>query len=84
MAVDECTPRRYAPRVTFTDKDIKGLKDMKVGDTHSITIKAKLVALRKDEYGWDDEENRPLEGTFKVVLVDNKNIEPNYDDDDDD
>lgn len=84
MAVDSYEPKRYAPRVTFTDKDIKGLKDMKVGDTHSITIKAKLVALRKDEYGYDDEENRPLEGTFKVELVDNKSITNHYDDEDDD
>lgn len=79
----DCVPHRYAPRVTFTDKDIKGLKDLKVGDTHDITIKAKLVALRKDEYGWDDDSDRPLEGTFKVVMADGKSIDDNYDDEED-
>lgn len=80
----ECKPRRFAPRLTLSADDIKGLKDMKVGDTHELKLKGKLVALRKDEYGWDDQEDRPLEGTFKIELVDNKDITSHYDDDDDD
>lgn len=79
----DCEPKRYAPRITFSEDDISGLKDLKVGDTHEITIKAKLVALRKDEYGWEGEDNSKLQGTFKVVQADNKNIEQNYDDDED-
>jgi hypothetical protein len=74
--------KRFAPRITFTEDDIKGLKDLKVGDTHEITIKGKLVALRKDEYGYDD--NDKLCGTFKVVQADHTNIEDNYDEEEDD
>lgn len=85
MCADEYTPKRYAPRVTFSEDDIKGLKDLKVGDTHDITIKAKLVSLRQDEYGWEgmDGNGDKLQGTFKVIMADNKNIENNYDDEED-
>lgn len=85
MDVASYTPKRYAPRITFTEDDIKGLKDLKVGDTHEITIKGKLVALKKDEYGWESEDsasNTKLQGTFKIVQADNNNIENNYDEED--
>ena len=84
MAVDTYKPKRYAPRITFTEDDIKGLQDLKVGDTHEITIKGKLVKLAKDEYEWDSGDNNKLCGTFKIVQADNKSIEGNYDDDEDD
>jgi GH43 family beta-xylosidase len=84
MCVDEYKPKRYAPRITFTEDDIAGLKDLKVGDTHEITIKGKLVKLAKDEYEWESGDNNKLSGTFKIVQADNKSIESNYDDDEDD
>lgn len=77
----DCVPKRYAPRITFSEDDIKGLKDLKVGDIHEITIKGKLVALKKDEYDWEP-NNKKLQGTFKIVQADNKDIEKNYDDED--
>lgn len=81
-AMEVCVPKRYAPRITFTEDDISGLKDLKVGDTHEITIKGKLVKLAKDEYEWDSRDNSKLSGTFKIVQADNKNIEDNYDEED--
>ncbi len=79
----DCKPHRYAPRITFTEDDIAGLKDLKVGDTHEITIKGKLVALRKDEYGFMGEDEDKLQGTFKIIQANNKYISENYDEDDD-
>lgn len=86
MSVDSYKPKRYAPRITFTEDDIKGLKDLKVGDTHEITIKGELVALKKDEYGWEAEagDNKKLVGTFKIIQADNNSIMDNYDEDEDD
>lgn len=81
MDIENYVPKRYAPRITFTEDDIKGLKDYKVGETCDITIKVKLVALRKDEYGYDMEKNSKLEGTFKVLEANNKDLD--YDDDED-
>lgn len=76
-----CKPHRFAPRITFTEDDIKGLKDMEIGAEHTLTITGKLVSLRKDEWGYDDDDK--LEGTFKILKTDNKDILENYDDDED-
>lgn len=81
QAMEVSDIKRYAPRITLTEDDIQGLSDLKVGETHKITITAELVALRKDEYGYDDQDK--LTGTFRVKVVDGKDIENNYDEEDD-
>lgn len=76
-----CEPMRFAPRVTFSEDDIKGLNAMEIGKEHTIAITGKLVALRKDEYGYDNEDK--LQGTFKIIKADNRSIADHYDEEDD-
>lgn len=76
----DCEPKRYAPRLELAENDIEGLADMKIKKTYTMTIKARLVALREDEWGYSDDYMR---GTFRIESINGKNINENYDEEDD-
>lgn len=80
-AMDCEEPKRYLPRLTLTESDIPALSDMKIKGVQEFTIKARLVALREDEWGYN---NDLMEATFRIESVNGKNITSNYDDKDDD
>lgn len=82
-AMGVAEPYKYAPRITFDSSQVKGLSNMKVGEVQTITIKAKLVSLSKDEYEYmPDDEKGKLKGTFKVQSANNDTIDADFDDED--
>lgn len=55
-----------APRLHLTVKDYPDIKDWKVGETYTLELKVKQIAMQ--EGGWDGKQ--PLSADFKIVSVD--------------
>lgn len=62
-------PKRELPRVTFTAEDIPEVKDWKIGGKYYLELEVEQVAAEKDRYGYEEDKQKPLTATFKVVAV---------------
>ncbi len=62
-------PKRELPRVTFTAEDVPEIKDWKVGGKYYLELEVEQVAMEKDRYGFENEKEKPLTATFKVLAV---------------
>lgn len=70
-----------APRVHLGIGDLPDIKNWKVGETYSVTMKLKQIGMQ--EGGWDGKQ--PLSADFKIVSVNGrvpKKQETSYEEDD--
>lgn len=62
-------PKRELPRVTFTAEDLPEIKEWKIGGKYHLELEVEEVAAEKDRYGYEEDKQKPLTATFKVVAV---------------
>ena len=68
----------FKPTITISSKDLKELKDWKVGQTYPLTIKARLVDLempRHEPYMMEDDstfDKDEMKGRFEISEVKTK------------
>ena len=77
--IDIMKKMSFKPILYFTSDDLEELKDWKVGNTYTMTIKAKLIDLSlpaQEPYGLMEEEGMSkdeMKGKFEVTDIETTN-----------
>lgn len=70
---DELVAYRPKPTLNIYSNELSSVKDMKVGETYSFIVKAKVRSLRSgdDEYGADDDDkaSKTVCATLRVTDI---------------
>lgn len=72
-SASEIVEYRPKPSLHIDDRDLKAVKDMKVGDTCTFTVTAKVKSISQgDEYGPDDDEDKRTRARLQITKITEK------------